>query len=53
MIDDSYTYEDYLSDFELDYLGWDGIPKEPVPDSPSEESTGEEPEQEADDSDEK
>ena len=27
MIDDSYTYEDYLSDFELDYLGFDGIPK--------------------------
>ena len=24
-----YTFEDYLSDFELDYLGFDGVPKEP------------------------
>lgn len=31
----SYTYEDYLKDFELDYLGFDGIPD--GPDSGSEE----------------
>ena len=24
-----YTFEDYLSDFELDYLGFAGVPKEP------------------------
>ena len=32
MRDDSYTFEDYLKDFELDYLGFDGVPPEPVPD---------------------
>ncbi len=26
----SYTFEDCLKDFELDYLGFDGVPKEPV-----------------------
>ena len=26
----NYTFEDYLKDFELDYLGFDGVPKEPV-----------------------
>lgn len=25
-----YTYEDYLKDFELDYLGFDGVPNEPA-----------------------
>lgn len=44
---DSYTYEDYLSDFELDYLGFDGIPKEPVPDPSPEKTAGKEPGQEA------
>ena len=39
MMDDSYTYEDYLSDFELDYLGFS---REPVPNS-SEEITEKEP----------
>ena len=29
---DSYTYEDYIRDFELDYLGFDGVPGEPAPD---------------------
>ena len=28
----SYTYEDYIKDFELDYLGFDGIPVEPASD---------------------
>ena len=45
MMDDSYTYEDYLSDFELDYLGF---PKEPVPNSASEEITENESAQEVD-----
>ena len=30
--DEQYTFEDYLKDFELDYLGFDGIPAEPDPD---------------------
>ena len=30
MEDESYTYEDYTRDFELDYLGFDGIPDEAV-----------------------
>ena len=25
-----YTFEDYIKDFELDYLGFDGVPDEPV-----------------------
>ncbi len=29
---ESYTYEDYIKDFELDYLGFDGVPDEPVSD---------------------
>ena len=28
----SYTYEDYIKDFELDYLGFDGLPDEPAAD---------------------
>ena len=32
MRDEQYTYEDYVKDFELDHLGFDGIPDEPVPD---------------------
>ena len=35
----SYTFEDYLKDFELDYLGFDGVPDEPVPAQPGEESS--------------
>ena len=35
----SYTFEDYLRDFELDYLGFDGVPDEPVPALPGEESS--------------
>ena len=34
----SYTFEDYLKDFELDYLGFDGVPDEPVQAQPREES---------------
>ena len=30
MNDELYTFEDYIKDFELDYLGFDGIPDEPV-----------------------
>ncbi len=26
----SYTYEDYIKDFELDYLGFDGVPDKPT-----------------------
>lgn len=32
MIDERYTYEDYVKDFELDYLGFAGVPDGPVPD---------------------
>lgn len=32
MRDEQYTYEDYVKDFELDHLGFDGTPDEPVPD---------------------
>ena len=28
---DGYTFEDYLKDFESDYLGFDGAPDEPEP----------------------
>ena len=28
----SYTYEDYIKDFELDYLGFDRIPDKPATD---------------------
>ena len=30
MESESYTYEDYLKDFESDYLGFDGVPDEPA-----------------------
>ena len=30
MRDEQYTYEDYVKDFELDHLGFDGIPNEPA-----------------------
>ena len=29
---ESYTIEDYIKDFELDYLGFDGVPDKPVSD---------------------
>lgn len=38
--DEQYTFEDYLRDFELDYLGFDSVPPEPVPD-PGPEKTAE------------
>ena len=38
MSDESYTFEDYLKDFELDYLGFDGVPHEAVPDQCSEKT---------------
>lgn len=46
MRDDQYTYEDYVRDFELDHLGFDGVPDEPVPEPCSEKVTenGTEPE---------
>ena len=37
MISGSYTYEDYLKDFELDYLGFYGVPDDPVLDLYQEE----------------
>lgn len=49
MKDESYTYEDYLKDFELDYLGFDGAP-EPVSDSRSEKIAENVPEPETDES---
>ncbi len=45
---DEYTYEDYLKDFELDYLGFDGVPDKPIPEHSSAKPTGDEPEQETD-----
>ena len=30
MRDEQYTYEDYVSDFELDHRGFDGVPNEPA-----------------------
>ena len=50
---DEYTYEDYLKDFELDYLGFDGVPEKPVSGQSSEKLSGDEPEQETDDQEEK
>ena len=38
---DEYTYEDYLKDFELDYLGFDGVPDYPIPGQLSEKPTEE------------
>ena len=52
MRDDSYTFEDYLKDFELDYLGFDGVSPEPVPDQCSERSADNDPEPETEESDE-
>ena len=48
---EDYTFEDYTRDFELDYLGFDGIPDEAVSGFSSEKVTGIEPKQEADDVD--
>ena len=45
---EDYTFEDYTRDFELDYLGFDGIPDEPVSDLSSEKNTGNELKQQAD-----
>ena len=45
---DEYTFEDYLKDFELDYLGFDGVPERPVPGRSAEMLTGNESEQEND-----
>ena len=42
--DEQYTFEDYLKDFELDYLGFDGIPDEPDPDLSPEKTAGNAPE---------
>ena len=39
MRDEQYTYEDYVKDFELDHLGFDVIPDEPVPDLSPEKIT--------------
>ena len=46
MRDDQYTYEDYVRDFELDYLGFDGAPDQPVPEPCPEKVTENEPEPE-------
>lgn len=51
MRDESYTFEDYLKDFELDYLGFDGVPPEPVPDQCPEGTAENDPEPETDKSD--
>lgn len=37
---EEYTYEDYITDFELDYLGFDGVPDGPVSDISSEKNSG-------------
>ena len=44
MRDEQYTYEDYVKDFELDHLGFDGIPAEPDPDLSPEKTAENEPE---------
>ena len=44
MRDERYTYEDYVKDFELDHLGFDGIPAEPDPDLSPEKTAGNVPE---------
>ena len=41
--DEQYTYEDYVKDFELDYLGWDGVPDAHIPGLSSEKITETEP----------
>ena len=37
---ESYTYEDYTKDFELDYLGWDGTPDAPASDASPDKPAG-------------
>lgn len=44
---EEYTFEDYTKDFELDYLGFDGVPDEPVTDIPSEKNPENGPEPDA------
>ena len=36
-----YTYEDYIKDFESDYLGFADVLKEPVPEASSENNSEE------------
>ena len=43
MSDEQYTYEDYVKDFELDYLGWDGVPDAHIPGLSSEKIAETEP----------
>ena len=38
---ESYTYEDYIKDFESDYLGFADVLKEPVPEASSENNSEE------------
>ena len=52
MRNELYTYEDYIKDFELDYLGFDGVPSEPVSDVHSEKISEDEPKPDADNFDE-
>ncbi len=46
MRDESYTFEDYLKDFEFDYLGFDGVPPDSVPDQCPEKTVENDPEPE-------
>lgn len=52
MNDEQYTYEDYDKDFEFDYLGFDGVPEQPVPDPSPKIISENGPESNADGSDE-
>ena len=47
---ESYTFEDYIKDFELDYLGFDGVPDEPVSDVNPEKISENKPASDTDDS---
>lgn len=47
---ESYTFEDYIKDFELDYLGFDGVPDEPVSDVNPEKISENKPSADTDDS---
>ena len=49
---ENYTFEDYLKDFELDYLGFDGIPDSHTTDCRSEQNTESEFEPDGDGTDE-